>query len=98
MSFETAKLSELRKRYPNYARVTAENDYHIPVGKEFVCARRKEGDGSPFPIEAFSFAGDYRTYQFTDSECELLPARDSHDVECSHPYVVELAKSLREVH
>lgn len=39
---------QLRKRYPFTARVLTPNAYGLPIGKEFICARRKEGDGSPF--------------------------------------------------
>lgn len=62
----------LRELYPFKARVLTSNPYGIPVGKEFACARRREGDASPWPIEVFSWAGDYTRYQFADHEVELL--------------------------
>ena len=67
-------LAELRQTYPLVARVVKGNAYAIPIGKEFLCARRKDGNGSPFPIEVFSYAGNYQVYQFTEDEVEVEPA------------------------
>jgi hypothetical protein len=64
--------SVLRERYPYRARVLTGNDYGLPIGKEFLLARRKDGDSSPFPIEVFSYLGDYRIYQFKEGEVELI--------------------------
>ncbi len=50
--------ARLREFYPFTARVIASNPYGLPIGKTIACARRKESDASPFPIEAFSYAGD----------------------------------------
>lgn len=59
--------------YSFTARIIAGNAYGLPVGKEFLCARIKEGDASPYPIEVYSFAGDYQIYQFKTDEVALVP-------------------------
>ena len=46
-------------------RVVKENDYDVPVGTTFP-ARRKCGDGSPYPIDA-------GRYQFKEDEVEIIP-------------------------
>ena len=65
------RLKDVRTRYPKKATIIAGNPYGLPVGKVFLCARRKEGNASPYPLEVFSFAGDYRIYQLTDGEALL---------------------------
>ena len=61
----------LAAHYPFRAIVAAGNPYGIPVGKEFLLARRKDGEASPFPVEVFSWVGDYQIYQFRENEVRL---------------------------
>jgi hypothetical protein len=69
--------------YPYRARIIAANAYGLPVGKIFLCARIKDGDGSPYRIDVFSYAGDYRYYQLSTSEVALLPPEDHEACENS---------------
>lgn len=64
--------NELRRHYPIGVRIVTGNAYGLPIGKEFPWARCKEGDGSPFPFEVFSYAGDYQIYQLKASEVTVL--------------------------
>jgi hypothetical protein len=61
---------ELKDYHNLTIKVVKGNPYGIPKGKTFP-ARRKEGNGSPFPIEAF---GD-GIYQFKEDEVEILEER-----------------------
>jgi hypothetical protein len=72
----------IRELYPFKATISKGNAYGLPVGKEFLCARVKDGDGSPFPIEVYSFAGDYRLYQLAADEVILRERVSDH---ASHP-------------
>ena len=53
-----------REHWPLNVRIKG-NPYGLPVGKVMM-ARRKEGDGSPFPINVFP------SYQFKDNEVEIV--------------------------
>ncbi len=68
------RKQDVRNKYPLSVRIVAVNPYNLPIGKEFPWARRKEGDGSPFPFEVFSYAGSYRIYQLKESEVVVLEA------------------------
>jgi hypothetical protein len=52
-----------KKLYPLEIVIIKHNPYGLPIGKKFA-ARRKEGDGSPFPWE---ISGD-RIYQMREVE------------------------------
>lgn len=62
---------ELRIEYPYKAKIVAGNNYGLPVGKEFTFAKIKEGNASPYPIELYSYGGDYRIYQMREVEVAL---------------------------
>lgn len=53
--------------WPLRVKVVKGNPYGLPVGKEFIYAREKEGNGSPWPIEIF---GD-RRYQMARDEVSI---------------------------
>lgn len=65
-------MQSLRKHYPIGIKIVAANAYGLPIGKEFPWARCKEGEGSPFPFEVFSYAGNYQIYQLKASEVVVL--------------------------
>ena len=54
-----------REHWPLNVRIVKGNPYELPKGK-MLKARRKEGDGSPYPINAFP------SYQFKDDEVEII--------------------------
>ena len=62
----------LRECFPLRIRVLIGNPYGIPPGKTIEYARRKDGDGSPWPVEAFSYGGNYVLYQFAENEVEVM--------------------------
>ena len=53
--------------YPLEVKIIRPNPYCLPIGKIFR-GKRKEGNGSPFPIE---IQGD-QTYQMTEDEVEII--------------------------
>ena len=61
-----------RETHPLSVKIIKGNAYGLPVGKVFPYARRKEGNGSPFPISIFSYGGNYRSYQMKEDEVEIL--------------------------
>ena len=69
---------DLRAQYPFRAVIKTENPWGLPRGKDFPFARRKEGDGSPFPVVIRgmwpeTFHG--QEYQMREDEVTLdLPA------------------------
>ena len=70
---------ELDRQYPYRATIIKDNPYHLPVGKKFPWAKRKEGDASPFMVLVRStwpstFGG--RDYQLHEDEV-LLEKRDA---------------------
>ena len=65
------QVAELRIEYPYKAKIVAGNDYGLPIGKEFTFARIKEGNASPYPIELYSYGGNYRIYQMKQCEVSL---------------------------
>ena len=67
MSIGYTRLEWLKETFPLTVKVIKGNPYGIPIGK-ILRARRKEGDGSPYPIDA---QGDHN-YQFTDDEVEII--------------------------
>ena len=52
--------------FPLKITIMTNNVYHIPIGKTFY-GRRKDGDGSIYPIEA---TGE-RIYQFRECEVKI---------------------------
>jgi len=63
-----SKMELLRKLfYPLEVKIVKGNPYGLPIGKIFR-GKRKEGDGSPFPIEIH---GD-RIYQMAENEVEII--------------------------
>jgi len=65
------KRATLRAKYPYKAVIVQGNDYGLPIGKDFNYARIKEGDASPYPVEMYSYGGDYRIYQMRADEVSL---------------------------
>ena len=66
------KRLALRIEYPYKAVIVdGENGYGLPTGKAFNYARRKEGNASPYPVEIYSYGGDYRVYQMREDEVSL---------------------------
>lgn len=51
-------------------KVIKENDYNLAVGT-ILTARRKDGDGSPYPIDAFSMLLK-KSFQFKEHEVEVI--------------------------
>ena len=61
-------MEYLRKSfYPLEVKIIKDNPYRLPIGKCFR-GKRKEGDGSPFPIE---IQGDH-IYQMKEDEVEII--------------------------
>lgn len=65
-------LSQLTTLYPLRAKVKASNPYNLPQGTDLPLVRRKEGDASPYPIEAFEHLERGRLYQFREDEVDLF--------------------------
>ena len=70
-TYDGEKRLALRIEYPYKALIVRSNDYGLSIGKGFIYARRKEGNASPYPIEIYSYGGNYRTYQMKEDEVLL---------------------------
>jgi len=62
---------KLREKYLYRAKIIKGNIYGLPIGKEFLFARKmKDIDG----IEIYSYGGSYRIYFMNRDEVELTEA------------------------
>ena len=68
------RREDLRRIYPNRAVILKNNDYGLPVGKQFLFARKREGV-TIWPIEILG----EEVYTLTEEEAALLPAEGDAD-------------------